>query len=353
MLPRYLVLTAMMMAPLAQTPGVSAPQLTREAMTRSFSERFGMDTLQQSLLNSGYDTAESLVSPAPDGLALIGAIWIDADPDLYLHWAEQFADVDRGSSVQAVRKLSHPPARADFDTLVLSKEELRELRECRVGDCAVQLDAASIARIAAIDWRGRGAEEQATTIVRDMMFAVAVRYMTQGDSGLTSYHDSRRVTDVPAICTDLIEEEAAAGLTPVPVLNYLGGAPAAVPAGATSYLYWTTNTFGLKPTTRLNHVVVYRHRDDRMAGVIATKMLYATHYFHGGLDVRYVMAQPEEPRFLLVNITRSRSDGLTGLTGAIIGDTIRRRALEGLRKYLRYTKETVERRQRQGWTASR
>lgn len=346
------MLLALASAPLVQIAAVP-PQRSREALTRAFTERFGMDQLQQSLLNSGYDTAERLVSPAPDGLALIGGIWIDADPDLYLHWAEQFADVDRGSSVQALRKLSNPPRRSDFDTMTLSKDELRELRKCRVGDCTLQLDAGTIARIAAVDWRARDADERATSIVRDMMFGIAVRYMAEGDSGLTSYHDSRNVTDVPGICTDLIEEEAAARLTPVPVLNYFGGLPAHVPEGATSYLYWTTNTFGLKPTTRLNHVVVYRNRDDRLAGVIATKMLYATHYFHGALDVRYVMAEPGDNRFLLVDITRSRSDGLTGLTGAIIGDTIRRRAVEGLRAYLRYTKETVERRQRQGWTSAR
>ena len=49
-----------------------------------------------------------------------------------------------------------------------------------------------------------------------------------------------------------------------------------MPAGATSYLYWTTNTFGLKPTTRLNHTIVYRGNGNGLAGVIATKMLYAT-----------------------------------------------------------------------------
>lgn len=41
----------------------------------------------------------------------------------------------------------------------------------------------------------------------------------------------------------------------------------------------------MKPTTRLNHTVVYRGAPDVM-GVIATKQLYATHYFHGALEVR-------------------------------------------------------------------
>ena len=333
------------------TAAPAAPQ-SREA-TRALTARFGMGDLERSLLDSGYDTVERIVSSAPDGIALIGGIWIDARPDLYLQWAEDFAEFDRGSSVQAVRRLSNPPALSDFDTLTLSKDELRELSRCRIGDCAVQLDHQSIARIAAVDWRARDAEARATAIVREMMFGIAARYAAMGDAGLPDYHDSGRVTDLTATCASLIDEDAAAGLTPPALLAYLRGRPADVPAGATSYLYWTTNTFGLKPTTRLNHTVVYRGNGNGVAGVIATKMLYATHYFHGGLEMRYVMAEPEAERFLLVDVTRSRSDGLTGVMGAIIGDTIRRRALEGLRKYLRFTKESVERRQRLGGTSPR
>ena len=330
------------------TAAPALPQ-SRET-TRALTARFGMGDLERSLLDSGYDTVERIVSPASDGIALIGGIWIDAQPDLYLRWAEDFAEFDRGSSVQAVRRLSSPPVLSDFDTLVLSKDELRELSRCRVGDCAVQLDHQSIARIAAIDWRARDAEARATGVVREMMFGIAARYAANGDAGLPDYHDSRRVTDVTAACAGLIDEEAAAGLAPPALLAYLRGRPADVPAGATSYLFWTTNTFGLKPTTRLNHTVVYRGNGSGVAGVIATKMLYATHYFHGGLEMRYVMAEPGAGRFLLVDVSRSRSDGLTGVTGAIIGDTIRRRAREGLRKYLRFTKESVERRQRLGGT---
>jgi hypothetical protein len=43
---------------------------------------------------------------------------------------------------------------------------------------------------------------------------------------------------------------------------------------------------------------------------------------------------------------------LTGLTGAVIGDSIRRKGIQALRKYLRFTKDTVERRQRLGWTGA-
>jgi hypothetical protein len=342
LIPTLVAALAATMAPFA----AQAP--SRELLTRGLTAPFGMDDMQRNVLSAGLDSAEALESPAADGVAVIGAIWIDAPADVYLDWAEQFADFDRGSSVQAVRKLSNPPRLSDFDSMTLSKSELRDLSRCRVGDCALQLDAASINRIAALDWRRPEAPALATVVMREMMFAIAARYAQVGDTGLPNYHDSSRTTDVAEICASLLDEEAAAGLAPPELLAYFAGPPKAPLPRSTSYLYWTTNTFGLKPTTRLNHTVVYRGADTAgTAGIVATKMLYATHYFHGGLEMRHVRADASAPgRFLLVDVTRTRSDGLTGITGAVIGDTVRRRGLDSLRKYLRFTKHAVEQRSR-------
>ncbi|MBA3948993.1 MAG: hypothetical protein H0X44_03505 [Acidobacteria bacterium] len=344
MRPNALAVAALVtaLAPLAMAQAPS-----RQDLTRSLTGRFGMDDMQRAVLSAGLDSAEALVSPASDGVAVIGGIWIDAPAGMYLDWAKAFADFDRGSSVQAVRKLSSPPKLSDFDSMTLSKAELRDLSTCRVGDCALQLDAASINRIAALDWRRPDAPSLATGVIREMMFGIASRYAEIGDAGLPNYHDSKRTTDVAGICASLLDEEASAGLAPPELLAYFAGRPGAPLPQSTSYLYWTTNSFGLKPTTRLNHTVVYRGTRAGTAGIVATKMLYATHYFHGGLEMRHVMADPAaSDRFLLVDVMRTRSDGLTCITGAVIGDTVRRRGLESLRKYLRFTKHAVEQRYR-------
>ena len=347
MRPNVLAAVALGTLVTALSPLATAQVPSQQDLTRSLTGRFGMDDMQRAVLSAGLDSAEALVSPASDGVAVIGGIWIDAPAGMYLDWAEGFADFDRGSSVQAVRKLSSPPRLSDFDSLTLSKAELRDLSKCRVGDCALQLDAASINRIAAVDWRRPDAPALATGVIREMLFGIASRYVEIGDAGLPNYHDSKRTTDVAGICASLLEEEAAAGLAPPALLAYLGGRPGAPLPQSTSYLYWTTNSFGLKPTTRLNHTVIYRGTGGGTAGIVATKMLYATHYFHGGLEMRHVMADAAAPdRFLLVDVTRTRSDGLTGVTGAVIGDTVRRRGLESLRKYLRFTKHAVEQRLR-------
>jgi len=349
-LPSAAALAVLLSAP-ALVP--ASAQRLAPCVVRSLAGTFRLTEAECGTLGGRFETAVALPSSAPDGVAERGAIAIEARPESYLRWAEAFADFDLGSSVQAVRRLSSPPRLSDFDTLVLSADELRELQRCRVRTCAVQLDEPSIARIAAINWRAPDAAARANTVVREMLFGIAQRYIASGHAALPQYHDSKHPTNVHADFNALIDEEAAAGTAPPALLDFLRGRPGAALPGATSYLYWTTNTFGLKPTTRLNHTVVYRNGGTDVAGIIATKMLYASHYFHGGLEMRYVVTdETSADRFVLLMVTRSRSDGLTGVTGAVIGNTIRRKGLESLRRYLRFTKEAVETRERRGWTSS-
>ncbi len=66
----------------------------------------------------------------------------------------------------------------------------------------------------------------------------------------------------------------------------------------------------MKPTIRVSHLTI---REGPQETVVASKMLYATHYFWTGLELRVLM--PDEsrgPGFWFVTVNRSRADGLSG-----------------------------------------
>ncbi len=72
-------------------------------------------------------------------------------------------------------------------------------------------------------------------------------------------------------------------------------------------------------------------------------MLYTTHYFNTGLELKFLVVTPESPdAYYLVSLNQSRSDGLTGFTGAIAGGRIREKAREGSEKYLAAVKRIME-----------
>jgi hypothetical protein len=83
-----------------------------------------------------------------------------------------------------------------------------------------------------------------------------------------------------------------------------------------------------------------------VAYAIAIKQLYASHYLHSTLELRFLVhdgRRPGREAFYLVSITRSRIDGMTGLTGSFLRPIINRRSRNGIRRDLEHVKRQVER----------
>ena len=96
-------------------------------------------------------------------------------------------------------------------------------------------------------------------------------------------------------------------------------------SGSSDFFYFQEVVFGLKPTVRINHVVIAENAE----GVaVASKQLYASHYFWTALrDAGCSFPTPPAVRgFWFVNVNRSRSDGLSGLVGRMIRGKVRREA---------------------------
>jgi hypothetical protein len=122
--------------------------------------------------------------------------------------------------------------------------------------------------------------------------------------------------------------------------RYLLDYPRVTIPDATSFLYWQETEFGLKPTIRINHLTIRENPDDT---VVTSKMLYATHYFWTGLELRVLMPDPSRgPGFWFVTVNRSRSDGLSGFTGRFVRRRVRSQVQEGTVAGLRSTKQRLE-----------
>jgi hypothetical protein len=165
-------------------------------------------------------------------------------------------------------------------------------------------------------------------------------YLAKGNDQLAVYRDNSRPTFVASEFRSLVDQMPA--LTPsMPDLRrYLLAYPAVALAGATSFLYWQETQFGLKPTIRISHLVIWEGKDDTL---VASKMLYASHYFWTALELRALFPDPSRGRgFWLVTINRSRSDGLSGFTGFFIRRRVRSDVQTGTLGILNGTKERLE-----------
>ena len=126
------------------------------------------------------------------------------------------------------------------------------------------------------------------------------------------------------------------------IRHYLLDFPSATLPNSTSFLYWQEAEFGLKPTIRISHVTIREAEHDT---VVMSKMIYASHYFWTGLELRVLFPDPSRGSgFWFVTLNSSRSDGLGGFTGVFVRGRAQREATEGSLAALKTAKSRLEQR---------
>ena len=297
-------------------------------------------------LLTGAPVAKVLETKTVHEIAAFGAVWIAASPQQYLDAVNDIEDFEKGGGFRMTKRISDPPRLEDFAALALTSEDVEDLRTCRSGDCGVKLSQSTLQQFRdRIDWSRPSAAADANRLMRETAYEFVRGYLEGGNERLSVYRDSERPTFVASEFTSMIDRLPEFADQPE-LKRYLLGYPAARLPDATSFLYWQEVEFGLKPTLRINHVVIHPN-DERVA--IATKMLYASHYFWTALDLRLLVPDPARGRgFWLTTLARSRSDGLTGLGGWFIRRRVRNGAREGALNTLRASKARFESAARSG-----
>jgi len=113
--------------------------------------------------------------------------------------------------------------------------------------------------------------------------------------------------------------------------------------GADSFFYWEKVNFGLKPTIRVNHAVIYSSDSSgRSISAVAIKQLYASHYFHTALDVSVCMPDSSRRGFYLMTLKGSEQDGLTGVKGSMVRNVVVDKTRSALEEALAYMKSQIE-----------
>jgi hypothetical protein len=310
-------------------------------------ERFSAADLRA--LDTGEAVVKTLDTPVRQELAHFGAVYIEAPADRFV---DRFSDIERferGPGIPQIGRFGSPPRLADLSSLTLPAKDVTALATCHPGDCDVKLSTAAMTRFRnQVDWSSPNAAQRAHEIARDMILELLRAYQANGNAALGSYNDG----GAPVVIAEQFRALLDSGhLLPLPVrelVTYLREYPHSRPSGVEDFFYWSVVDFGLKPTVRVNHVIVYTlaGRPSGVSHVIAIKQLYASHYFHTTLELRFLVEDErrgDRRGFYLLSITRSRIDGTTGLKGALLRPVISRRSRAAIRGYLEHLKRQVER----------
>ena len=274
-------------------------------------------------------------------VAVFGAIWIDAPIGRYVEAVKNIESFERGAGFKITKKISAPPRLEDFAALRLPEEDVDDLRTCRVGDCEIKLGEPALRRFRTeVDWRASNARSAANALMQRLAFEYVIGYLEGGNDRLAVYRDGSRPTFVAQEFRAMIDQMPLLTAYMPNMRQYLLEYPRLALPEATSFLYWQETEFGLKPTIRISHLTI---REGAADTVVTSKMLYATHYFWTGLEVRALVPDRSGgPGFWFVTVNRSRSDGLSGFTGLFVRRRVRSEVQDGALASLERTKQMLE-----------
>jgi len=297
---------------------------------------------RRQLLAGGAVTALIDVN-AREEVAVFGAVWVDAPAASYVAQLKDIERFESGGSFRMTKRISDPPRLQDFADMELPAEDLADLKRCRISDCEIKLSQQSIDRMRTeIDWAKPTAIGDATQLARQLAFEYVVGYVEGGNDRLAVYRDTERPTFVANEFRTMVDRLPALVEYLPELKSYLLRYPHARLPNSSAFLYWQEAKFGLKPTVRINHVII----EDRPGAVaVASKLIYASHYFWTALELRILLSDPSRGHgFWFVDVSRSRSDGLTGFVGRLVRSRVESEAQKGILALLHNTKSKLERR---------
>jgi hypothetical protein len=268
-------------------------------------------------------------------------VWINAPIGRYVELVKDIETFERGGGFKVTTRISAPPKLEDFSALRLPDVDLDDLRNCRVGDCEVKLGEEALKRFRSeIDWSARNARAAANALMQQLAFEYVTRYLDGGNEQLAVYRDNSRPTFVAQEFRTMVDQMPVLTTYMPNIRRYLLEYPRVTIPDATSFLYWQETVFGLKPTIRISHLTIGENPEGT---VVASKMLYASHYFWTGLELRALVPDPSRGTgFWFVTVSCSRSDGLSGFTGLFVRRRVRSEVENGALAGLRSTKQLLE-----------
>jgi hypothetical protein len=247
----------------------------------------GLTPEQIAAIDTSRPVSKILPWGGPSEVYVFGGVHIVGSPETYLEGARDVARLSSMPGYQGIGEIRDDATVADLSALAFEPEDVQALKTCREGACDVQLPTSGIHLFRdGVNWSRRDAADQANALARQGVLQLVQAYRRGGNKALGEFRDKQHPTRIADQFQTMIDRASALPDVLPELRRYLLEYPNAALAGADSFFYWEKMSFGLKPTIRVNHAVIYRGRTQgRDFAVVAIKQLYATRYYETALDL--------------------------------------------------------------------
>ena len=279
-------------------------------------------------------------------VAVAGAVRVHAPVERLIARSRTIASVRAGDVVLQAGTINTTPKPADFDALALETYDLETIRVCKPGNCGVRLPAGAMTRFEReVNWDASDWREQAGALWRQVLADYTAGYLAKGQAALAEYHNKEVPLSVAREFDALFEQSRVFESSAPAFFRHLREFPSGPLDGSEEIFYWTKSDFGIRPVVAVTHLSLYRvpsiSRTERTSAVIATKQIYATHYFDAALGLTLAF-DDGAGGFYMVCVNRARTRSLAGFMRSMVRSSVQRRSREALEKILRSTKTALE-----------
>lgn len=287
-------------------------------------------------LEQGQTVVKLLPEQDKREVAVCGLVRVQGPAGLFLQSFRESMARKSNPAILEIGRFSSAPTLADLETLSIEDRDIEDLKQCVVGDCKLKLSAMMIERFRKeVSWEASDYRIQASQLLKRMLVDYVRDYLVRGDAALIEYNDKPKEVR-------LAEEQRAlmAGSSYLNLLKelptYVKGFPLPEHPIMENAIVWSKIKFGLKPVIAINHIMIYKREQETGPQIlIASKQIYANHYFDSSLALTAFVSIPgSNPVSYLFHENRSRADGLGGMFGKIKRGIVEDKAVDGLKAIL-------------------
>jgi hypothetical protein len=290
---------------------------------------FKVTSAEMDQIDAGHVVVRSLGAADPREVATLGIVRIRVTPEFY---AERLADIvtfKRTDDIVQIGTFSTTPAVTDVADLTLDEWDVRKLRECRVGNCALQLSADAIDRFRRdVDWQRPDTQAEADRVMRQILVEYVSRYRDAGVTASMQYADQSKTMDVGREFASMVEADGETWQHFPDLRRHLLAYPLERAPDTSDILYWSKERVSRRLVVSITHLAISRTTHGPSAYAIASKQIYGTHYFDASLGLTVLVRDQSvsSPAMYLVYLNRSRVDIFDGLFGGIARTIVNTRA---------------------------
>ncbi len=149
-----------------------------------------IDSVEFAAVERGEVVVRLLPTQGSRDVAVLGVVRISAARDAYLRRVQRFRSWLRTPTRTHFDIFSEPAAPADVDQVVVTQQDVGDLKKCKPGDCSTKLPAAEMQKLRdEVDWSASDLQARITAIARRRLVQYVEDYRENGNASMPTYDD--------------------------------------------------------------------------------------------------------------------------------------------------------------------